>query len=102
MISNTHKHMKTTLKIATLLTASQVLAGCLFTLPPAVIGLEYFFYVGAVQDLVLDGDAAETIGLPSTGAPVATITANAIGESVHIKCIATGIWTSFGSTGTWA
>jgi hypothetical protein len=75
-----------------------------FALPAAVAGLEYYFRVGAVQELRIDPNGSETIALPSTGAPSAGgayITANAIGESVHIMCCTAGHWTVFGFTGTW-
>lgn len=72
-----------------------------FALPAAVVGLEYFYQVGAAQNLVLDPDASETVSLPSTGVAQATITANAIGETVHIKCLTAGTWAVFGFTGTW-
>lgn len=72
-----------------------------FTLPAAVAGLEFWFYVGAAQNLVIDPAGAETVSLPSNGVAQATITANAIGETVHIKCCEDGTWAVFGFTGTW-
>lgn len=75
-----------------------------FALPAAVAGLEYFFRVGAVQELRIDPNGTETIALPSTGAPSAAgayITANAIGETVHILCATAGHWSVMGYTGTW-
>lgn len=75
-----------------------------FTLPAATAGLEYFFRVGAVQELRIDPNASETIALPSTGAPSAGgayITANAVGETVHILCVTAGHWSVVGFTGTW-
>lgn len=75
-----------------------------FALPPATAGLEYFFRVGAVQELRIDPNGTETIALPSSGAPStggAYITANAVGESVHIICMTAGHWTVVGFTGTW-
>lgn len=74
------------------------------TLPAAVVGLEYFFRVGAAQELRLDPDGTETIALPSTGVQGAAgkyLTANADGESVHIGCDKAGEWTVYGYTGTW-
>ena len=75
-----------------------------FALPAAVPGLEYFFRVGAAQELRIDPNGTETIALPSTGvasAAGAYLTANAAGETVHIKCIVAGTWNVFGFTGTW-
>jgi hypothetical protein len=74
------------------------------TLPAAVVGLEYFFEVGAAQELRLDPDGTETCALPSTGVQGAAgkyLTANAAGESLHLKCCTAGTWTAFGFTGTW-
>lgn len=74
------------------------------TLPAAVVGLEYFFYVGAAQELRIDPNASETISLPSDGVPGAGgayLTANAIGESVHLLCAVAGSWSVMGFTGTW-
>lgn len=75
-----------------------------FVLPAAVPGLEYFFHVGAAQELRIDPDGTETVALPSSGVQGAAgkyLTANAIGESVHIVCSVSGTWTVFGFTGTW-
>lgn len=75
-----------------------------FTLPAAVVGLEYFFRVGAAQELRIDPDGTETIALPSTGVQGAAgkyLTADADGESVHIVCDKAGEWTCYGYTGTW-
>lgn len=75
-----------------------------FTLPAAIVGVEFYFRVGAVQELRIDPNGTETIALPSTGVAGAAgkyLTANAIGESVHIMCTEAGTWTVFGFTGTW-
>jgi hypothetical protein len=74
------------------------------TLPVAVVGLEFWFYVGAAQELRIDPNGSETISLPSNGVPGAAgkyLTANAIGESVHLVCAKAGTWAAFGFTGTW-
>lgn len=74
------------------------------TLPPAVVGLHYYFYVGAAQELRIDPDGTETISLPSTGVAGAAgkyLTANAIGETVHLMCAEAGTWAVMGYTGTW-
>lgn len=79
-------------------------ATVLFTMPPATVGLEYYFYVGAAQELRIDPDGTEIISLPATGVPQAAgkyLTANLAGESVHIMCVVAGQWAAFGSTGTW-
>lgn len=73
-------------------------------LPAAVVGLEYFFRVGAAQELRIDPDGTETIALPSTGVQGGAgkyLTANADGETVHLVCTKAGEWSVFGFTGTW-
>lgn len=75
-----------------------------FALPPATPGLHYFFYVDAAQELRIDPDGTETISLPSDGIPGAAgayLTANAIGETVHLMCAKAGTWAVMGFTGTW-
>lgn len=75
-----------------------------FSLPAAVVGLEYFFAVGAAQQLRIDPNGTETIALPSTGVQGAAgkyLVADAVNESVHLMCTVAGTWTAFGFTGTW-
>lgn len=75
-----------------------------FALPAAVVGLEYGFYVGAAQELRIDPNGSETISLPSTGVAGGGgkyLTADAIGETVHIVCAKAGTWAIVGFTGTW-
>ena len=74
------------------------------SLPPAVVGLHYFFGVGAAQALSINPDGSETISLPSNGVPGsagATIVADAVGETVHLMCVKAGNWAVMGYTGTW-
>jgi len=73
-------------------------------LPAATVGLEFFFQVGAAQELQIDPDGTETISLPSTGVAGAAgkyLVADAIGETVHLICAIAGTWGCFGYTGTW-
>jgi hypothetical protein len=73
-------------------------------LPAATVGLHYYFYVGAAQALQIDPNGTETISLPSTGVAGAAgkhLTANAIGETVHLMCCEAGTWAVLGFTGTW-
>lgn len=75
-----------------------------FTLPAAAIGLEYWFWVGAAQELRIDPNGSETIALPSTGAQSAAgkyISADAVGEWVHVECVKAGEWAVMGYLGTW-
>lgn len=74
------------------------------TLPAAVVGLEFYFGVGAAQELRLDPDGTETISLPSTGVAGAAgkyLVADAVGETVHLMCVIAGTWAVMGYTGTW-
>lgn len=73
-------------------------------LPAAVVGLHYYFGVGAAFELRLDPNGTETISLPSTGVPGAAgkyLSADAVGESVRLVCVKAGNWTVYGYTGTW-
>lgn len=74
------------------------------TLPPAVVGLHYYFSVEVAQELRIDPSGSETISLPSDGVPGAAgkyLTANAIGETVHLVCAKAGSWRAFAAHGTW-
>lgn len=76
-----------------------------FALPAAVVGLEYRFYVLAAQELRIDPNGTETIGLPSSGAQQAAgkyISADAVGEYVHILCAKAGQWETLDYRGTWS
>jgi len=73
-------------------------------LPAATVGLEFYFYVGAAQELRLDPNGTETISLPSTGVAGAAgkyLSADAVGETVHLLCGKAGTWSVMGYTGTW-
>lgn len=75
-----------------------------FALPVAAVGLHYFFSVEAAQELRIDPNGTETISLPSDGVPGAAgayLTANAIGETIHIGCTVAGSWRVFRAVGTW-
>lgn len=75
-----------------------------FAMPAAVPGLRYRFYVGAAQELRIDPNGTETAGLPSSGvqqAAGAYLTANAVGETLDLQCVAAGTWAPFGYSGTW-
>jgi hypothetical protein len=75
-----------------------------FALPAATKGLHYTFHVDAAQELRIDPDQLETIGLPSNGVQGAGgkfLTANAVGEWVKLICVVAGAWTVEGYAGTW-
>ena len=73
-------------------------------LPAATPGLEYSARVGVAQELRFDPTGSETVSLPSTGVPGAAgkyLVADAIGETVVLRCIVAGTWSVSGYTGTW-
>lgn len=73
-------------------------------LPPATVGLHYYFTVFAVQEIRIDPDGSETIALPSTGAQGAAgkyLTANAATEFIHLFCMTAGEWDVVDFSGTW-
>ena len=73
-------------------------------LPPATVGLEFFFRVGAALALKIEPSGAESIALPSTGVQGVGdkwLTADADGETVHLLCDNAGEWSCYGYTGTW-
>jgi hypothetical protein len=75
-----------------------------FDLPAATVGLYYSFYVVAAQELRINPNGSETIGLPSSGVQQAAgkyITADAAGEYVDIVCITAGKWETLNYRGTW-
>lgn len=79
-------------------------AAVTFAMPAAVQGLEYWFHVEAAQELRIDPNGTETIALPSSGAQGAAgkyLSADAVGEWVHIECVVTGKWAVMGYAGTW-
>jgi hypothetical protein len=75
-----------------------------FALPPAVVGLDYTFVVEAAQELRIDPNGTETIALPSSGVQGAAgkyLTADAVGEKVHLVCLTAGTWDVEHYSGTW-
>jgi len=75
-----------------------------FSLPAAVVGYEVFARVDAAQQLRLDPNGTEQICLPSTGVPGAAgkyLVADALNETVHLRCREAGIWDALSYTGTW-
>lgn len=77
------------------------------TLPAASaanLGLRYRFYVGAAQQLKVEPNGTDVISLPSSGVAEAAgdyIVADAIGETVEVVAVDTGVWAVYGFTGTW-
>lgn len=74
------------------------------TLPAAAVGMAYRFTVEAAQELRIDPNGTEVIGLPSTGAYGAAgkyLVADAVGEWVHLVCVEAGKWFAMGYAGTW-
>ena len=76
-----------------------------FILSAAAVGVELTFFVMTAQELRIDPSGSETIALPSTGAQGGAgkyLTADAVGEWVHLLCVKTGQWQVMGYLGTWA
>lgn len=89
---------------ATLHTNTGASAAITLVLPAATVGLQFRFAVGAAYELRIDPAGTETISLPSSGVPGAAgkyLTADAVGETVHLVCAVAGNWNCFGYTGTW-
>ena len=79
-------------------------SAAMFNLPAALAGMEFYFYVLAAFELRINPDGTETIGLPSSGVQQAGgkyITADAVGEYVHIICAKAGQWETLDYRGTW-
>ena len=76
----------------------------IFSLPPAVVGLEYLFYVGAAQLLRIKPVASEFMSVAATGVPGTVsqlLQADLAGETAHIICCKAANWHTYGTVGTW-
>jgi hypothetical protein len=74
------------------------------TLPASQPGMWAYFGVREAFELRIDPFGTETISLPTTGVPGAAgkyLSADAIGESIHLRCFEAGSWAVVGFTGTW-
>lgn len=74
------------------------------SLPAATVGLHYYFFVIAAQELRIDPDGTESIALPSTGVQSADgkyLTADGPGEFLHLFCQTAGEWEVVNWGGTW-
>jgi len=106
----------TVVTAAATLTTAQALAGVVvsnvgasaavtFVLPPAQPGMRVEAIVEAAQELRLDPSGTETVALPSSGVQGAAgkyLVADAIGESVVLRCVTAGTWSVVGPIdGTW-
>ena len=79
-------------------------SAAVFNLPAALVGMEFYCYVLAAFEMRLNPDGTETIGLPSSGVQQAAgkyITADAVGEYVHIACVKAGQRETLDYRGTW-
>jgi len=73
-------------------------------LPASQPGMHVYFGVREAFELRIDPNGTETISLPSSGVPGAAgkyLSADAVGESVHLACFEAGSWACVGYTGTW-
>lgn len=73
-----------------------------FDLPAARVGMEFRFIVGATQQLQIDPDDTETIAISNTQQAAGKyVWADAVGETVLLRCITAGEWEDWQSLGTW-
>jgi len=73
-----------------------------FTLPASTVGLAYGFAVMEAQDLVVDAPGGVTIYLGEISTTAGgTITSNAVGSYLFIKCRSATEWIVQSSMGTW-
>jgi len=76
-----------------------------YTLPTAIVGREYAFYVQAAQALRIDPNSTETTNNSvggSQGGAGKYIGSSTIGDYVRLRCTKTGEWQVMGIVGTWA
>lgn len=73
-----------------------------FTLPASTVGLAYGFAVMEAQDLVIDAPGGVTIYLGEISTTAGgTITSNAVGSYLFIKCRSATEWLAQSSLGSW-
>ena len=73
-----------------------------FTLPASTVGLAYGFAVMEAQDLVIDAPGGVTIYLGALATTAGgTITSNAVGSYLFIKCRSATEWIAQSSMGSW-
>jgi len=73
-----------------------------FTLPASTVGLAYGFAVMEAQNLVVDAPGGVTIYLGEISTTAGgTITSNAVGSYLFIKCRSATEWIVQSSMGTW-
>jgi hypothetical protein len=73
-----------------------------FTLPTAVVGLQYTFYIDAAQTLTITAGASTTIRIAGTAsASAGNITSNTVGNVITLTAISTTQWVSTSHEGTW-
>ena len=73
-----------------------------FTLPASTVGLAYGFAVMEAQDLVIDAPGGVTIYLGALATTAGgTITSNAVGSYLFIKCRSATEWLAQSSLGSW-
>ena len=74
-----------------------------FTLPASTVGLAYGFAVMEAQDLVIDAPGGVTIYLGALATTAGgTITSNAVGSYLFVKCRSATEWIVQSSMGSWS
>lgn len=72
------------------------------TLPAALVGMEFTFYVMAAQQLQIDPNGSETAAIAGIQQAAGKyVWADAVGEYVTMKCVKAGQWEDIGTRGTW-
>lgn len=72
------------------------------SLPAAVAGLEYTFYVQTAQNHIIDAAAGDTVRVgASVSAASGNATSNTVGSALHLVCINATEWIATSVLGTW-
>lgn len=78
--------------------------GTQFTLPTAVIGMQYILIADTANWIYIKPASADTINIASTavGKRVSNSGSAAIGDSITLVCQTAGTWSIQSKSGTWA
>lgn len=78
--------------------------GTQFTLPTAVVGMQYAFIADTAKWIYLKPASTDTINLLNTvaGTRIANVATAAIGDSITLVCQTANIWSIQAKSGTWA
>lgn len=82
-----------------ILTNTKADGAVVFTLPAPTVGMQLTAIVGVAQGLSLDQPTGSIISGTATDGQI--LTADALGESIVLRCIVAGRWDILAKTGTW-